>query len=104
MTEALATALQITLIGMSVVMGVIVLLWLLMALLVRLAADRPAPAAEPPEGAALRQRAAAAAVAVVLAGQTEAGAPGPWVPPTAAVSPWQAALRANQLKQRGRWR
>jgi len=49
--------------------------------------------------AALRQRAAAAAVPVLLTGSTPT--PGPLPPPTATVSPWQAAMRANRLRQRG---
>ena len=46
MGENLVTALEITVIGMALVFGAIILLWGVMALLVRLAQDHPdAPAA-----------------------------------------------------------
>jgi Na+-transporting methylmalonyl-CoA/oxaloacetate decarboxylase gamma subunit len=111
MPDSLSVALQITAIGMSLVFGAIVLLWGLMALLVRLAADQPTPAAAldgsstPHE---LKQRAAAAAVAAALAleaqKQTEGAAFQPRefpLPPTAIVSAWQAVRRAHLLNRRG---
>jgi hypothetical protein len=120
MSEPLILALQVTGLGMSLVFAAILLLWLLMAALVRLTAepasaepaagaelaaiapgDAPADAA-PGDGRARRRKAAALAVAVALA-QANGVRPAPAVsaPPTANVSPWQAAMRANQLKQRG---
>jgi Na+-transporting methylmalonyl-CoA/oxaloacetate decarboxylase gamma subunit len=123
MSEPLILALQVTGLGMSLVFAAILLLWLLMAGLVRLTAEpvpaepvAPDAAAElaaiapgdaPPDAAAgdvraRRRKAAALAVAVALA-QANGARPAPALPtpPTANVSPWQAAMRANQLKQRG---
>jgi hypothetical protein len=103
MPPNLQLVLQITLIGMGLVFGAILLFWGLMAVLVQAAADR-----EPPVAAdrALKQQAAALAVAVALAEAAQAAAepPAPNVPPlppTALVSAWQAVMRANQLGQRG---
>lgn len=96
---------------MSLVVGAIVLLWGLMALLVRLAADRPDRAAAPlgsERGRGLKQRAAAAAVAAALAVEAQKQAEGTTfrprefpIPPTAIVSPWQAVRRAHLLNRRG---
>jgi Na+-transporting methylmalonyl-CoA/oxaloacetate decarboxylase gamma subunit len=107
MADTLTTALLITLMGMGLVFGSILLFWALMSALVRVTADR-SPArgeARPEEPAiaerALKERAALAAVAVALAREAEAG-PQPFpLPPTALVSTWQAVLRAKQLGQRG---
>jgi hypothetical protein len=127
MPTNLLVALQLSLIGMALVFGAILALWLLMALLVRLTADpegpslpdpvlgsgtgagqarRPQAASAGGEAAAaeqdLKPQAAAAAVAFALAGQA-AAAPPPVasLPPTATVSAWQAVMRGRQLKQRG---
>lgn len=104
----LSYALQITLIGMSLVFGAILLLWVVMIVMVRLTADTQpvaeTPATEPnsDEVLILKQRAAAVAVAVALAqqqNQTELHTfP---LPPTALVSAWQAVMRSSQLRQRG---
>lgn len=110
-------ALWITVIGMSLVFAAILLLWGLMALLVRLTADRPAapggappaPAAEPlPVSAAedtgeeanrvLRRRAAAAGAAAALALRGGQPAPG-GVQPSSNLSAWQAVQRAGALRQ-----
>lgn len=104
MTTNMAYALQITLIGMSLVFGAIVLLWGLMAALVRLTTDTTPT--EPTTTAAttdakLKQRAAAVAVAIALAEadhSTEVHAfP---LPHTALVSAWQAVMRSNYLRER----
>lgn len=105
-------ALWITLIGMGLVFVAILLLWGLMALLVRLTQvkDSQLQAAEEPQAGLLaepgqpeetapdlerRRRAAAAAVAVALALE---GTVSPAQPsrPEGALSPWQAAHRAGQ--------
>jgi hypothetical protein len=118
MEANLGLALQITAIGMSLVFAAILLLWGVMALLVRLTAGRAAaePAAAAVEadvpslgveaGAAARRarlarRAAAVAVSIVLAQSASAPERAQPAPPPAAMSPWQAVMRANQLKQRG---
>ena len=107
MSENMVTALEITVIGMGLVFVSIVLLWGVMAALVRLTADRRPAEAPAPDVAAtardLKRRAAIAATAVALAMAHE----DEWtprlfpLPPTAHVSAWQAVRRANQLEQRG---
>jgi Na+-transporting methylmalonyl-CoA/oxaloacetate decarboxylase gamma subunit len=108
-------ALWITLIGMGLVFVAILLLWGLMALLVRVLAERPAPADEPaasaapgqsaiPEDALLlarKRRAAAAAVAAALAAAEARPRPRITARPTPAsgISLWQAAHRAGQLSR-----
>ena len=52
MSDNLLIALQITLIGMSLVFGVIILLWIVMALLVRLTAQRAKRRSRKPRTAA----------------------------------------------------
>ncbi len=98
------TALEITVIGMGLVFGAILLLWGVMAALVRVTAERAPATTEPDEKAMAREqrrRAAVAAVAVALA-QEEALEPRHFpLPPTALVSAWQAVRRADQLGQRG---
>jgi Na+-transporting methylmalonyl-CoA/oxaloacetate decarboxylase gamma subunit len=112
-------ALQISLIGMSLVFGAIVLLWAVMTGLVRATEEKPvaearaAPAS--PGGAdqapalsenaqVLKHRAALVAVAVALAQQRAAARVVPHafpLPSTAQVSTWQSVMRSQQLKQRG---
>lgn len=114
MAESIAVALQITLAGMGLVFAMICVLWLGMGLLVRLTEERQSDVAQPlvePEQAAaaardahdhaLRRKAAAVAVAAALASEAAAAAS---APSTAAVSPWQAVARSNQLRHRGRVR
>ncbi len=99
----LTASLLITLLGMSLVFAAILVLWGLMALLVRLAADSPAGGSAG-RRAELRSRAAALAVAAALADhelQTRTTPRAFPLPPTAMVSAWQAVRRANQLQQRG---
>ena len=77
MSEDLQSAVLISAIGISLVFGVILILWALMALVVRSAADRPAadrkvepePAAE--DADATRSRAAAVVAAVTAAVETQ---------------------------------
>jgi Na+-transporting methylmalonyl-CoA/oxaloacetate decarboxylase gamma subunit len=109
MSEQLAIAFQITLIGMGLVFGAILLLWLVMDALMRFTAERDepevaAPEAPPPfDPRARRQQAAAIAVAVALA-QGRAAEPQRSLSATTPVSAWQAVMRSRQLKQRGRVR
>jgi Na+-transporting methylmalonyl-CoA/oxaloacetate decarboxylase gamma subunit len=108
MTEQIGVALQITVVGMGLVFGAIVLLWLGMALLVKVTADPVAiypsggtPEATPvPDGHAVRSQAAAIAVAVALAEQ-KAGQHQNILPSTATISPWQSVMRGRQFRQRG---
>jgi Na+-transporting methylmalonyl-CoA/oxaloacetate decarboxylase gamma subunit len=103
--SAITLALQITLIGMGLVFGAILLLWLMMSLLTSVTAEkesapdsaRPAPVID----ADIKARAAAIAVALALAeGQTSTAHP-LTDPPTALVSAWQLGMRTKQLYQKG---
>lgn len=113
MPPDLGLALLVSLLGMSLVFAAIVLLWGVMALLVRLTAQAapivdPAVAGQEPglagageQRARLARRAAAAAVGVALAQQAPSwprAEPGVSAP---AMSAWQVAMRASQLRQRG---
>lgn len=101
MIDNLTTALEITVVGMSLVFGTIILLWLVMLALMRLTADRP----EPQTGAderEIKRRAAVAAVAAALAREQHEDQPHPFpLPPTAIVTAWQAVQRGNLLSQKG---
>lgn len=105
MSENLLIALQITLIGMSLVFGVIVVLWLMMSLLVRLTTQREKPlkeAAAPSlaDPSNLKRRAAIAAVSVALAHELTPQLHEFPEPPTSMVSAWQAIQRSRYLTQR----
>jgi Na+-transporting methylmalonyl-CoA/oxaloacetate decarboxylase gamma subunit len=109
MLENLILVLQITLVGMGLVFGAILLLWGVMALLVRLAPERTIRQEEPslssqedlPEKTALQAQTAAIAVSIALA-QTSASEPQEFpLPPTALVSPWQGVMRTKMLNKRG---
>ena len=118
MGETFDYALQITAIGMTLVFGAIILLWGLIALIVRFAPEAVEPvsaesAASDAASAdvdadsdsdARRRQAAAAAVAVALARQAATHARIPAQHPRRIlnpISPWQAAQRATQLNQKG---
>ncbi len=110
MESALIDALQITIIGMGLVFAAILLLWGMMAILVRLAADTSQTVSgskndhqviEDQMELARKRRAALAAVAIAYA-QLQAGAelhefP---LPPTPIVSAWQAILRTRMIDKR----
>jgi Na+-transporting methylmalonyl-CoA/oxaloacetate decarboxylase gamma subunit len=114
MGDNLLTSLWLTGAGMGLVFGAIVVFWLLMSAVVRLAADRPARSggkmAESPEALGeesdedLRQGAAAAAVAVAVALRSRRGLE--WRPAKtgAALSPWQAVWRSRTTGTRGKGR
>lgn len=113
----LTNALWITLIGMSLVFAAILLLWGLMALLVRVTAERDADeevveeTAIPglgsdaiPDAALLlerKRRAAAAAVSMALVQESSRKArQAKAEPPAGTISAWQAVNRARQISQR----
>jgi hypothetical protein len=113
MIENLQIAAQISLLGMSLVFAAILLLWGVLALLVRLTAERQieeeVALAEPasttasptPFARTALARAAAAAVAVALALQSQETTPeAPANSPSSAVSAWQAVMRATHLNAR----
>lgn len=110
----LGLALQITVIGMGIVFAAIVLLWGIIALLVRATTDAPstepeetpAAAVSLPADSQLRRRAAAVAVAVAMAQEGQPKTDFSPLPPHP-ISPWQAMLRGRQIEQlerRGRTR
>jgi Na+-transporting methylmalonyl-CoA/oxaloacetate decarboxylase gamma subunit len=99
MSQPFILSLQITLIGMSLVFGAILLLWLLMALLTHL--TPPYPETDEPSEAEMKQRAASAAVAIALAAEADATPHEFPLPPTALVSAWQAVMRSKMLIKRG---
>jgi len=103
MANQIYLALQITAIGMGLVFGAILLLWLIMAILVRLLEDRPKVKTTEIEAQrkAARQRAAAVAVAVALAQEADLEPHEFPLPPTAIVSAWQAVRRSMNLNKRG---
>jgi Na+-transporting methylmalonyl-CoA/oxaloacetate decarboxylase gamma subunit len=107
MSENVIIALQITMIGMGLVFAAILVLWGLMAILVRIAREAP-PESDTPETTRnadqveRRRRAAALAVAIALAQQTDITEPHEFpLPPTAIVSAWQAVMRTRMLNKRG---
>ena len=99
----LTIALQITLIGMTLIFAVIVVLWIAMALLVRFTADRAVEietAAPEPDRLSAKRRAAIAAVAIALARErTPLSEPSE---PPAGPSVWQVTHRSRHLAQRQR--
>ena len=106
MSENLLIALQITLIGMSLVFGVIIVLWISMSLLVRITTEREKPIEEaaapgPADQSELKRRAAIAAVSVALAHELTPQLHEFPEPPTSIVSAWQAVQRSYLLSQRG---
>ncbi len=107
----LTLSLQITLAGMGLVFGAILILWGLMYLLtvlIREPEEKPAVISVPetplpalPEGNDLMTRAAAAAVALALAEQGASSAHPLSVPPPTLVSAWQLGMRTRQMTQKG---
>jgi Na+-transporting methylmalonyl-CoA/oxaloacetate decarboxylase gamma subunit len=120
MAANLNNSLLITVLGMGLVFGVILLLWAMIALVVRSSAAlelrlKTGPADQAAEAEKARKRlAAAAAVALAFAEVAQARAKAQQspteyhqeqhrfpLPPTAVVSPWQAVMRAKILSKRG---
>jgi hypothetical protein len=109
MTVNSLIALQITAIGMSLVFASIILLWIMMAILVRLTAEKEVIVTEVKEDNKQiemdkKKKAAIAAVVVALAREAETELHEFPLPPTAIVSAWQAVNRSDILKKRGRVR
>jgi Na+-transporting methylmalonyl-CoA/oxaloacetate decarboxylase gamma subunit len=117
MMTNLTTSLLLTVVGMGLVFGAILLFWLFMSVLVRLVAGVPDGEKGAREAAAMdaaamrraaahevemRRRAAMVAALAALAMAEEEAAPGRFpLPPTALVSTWQAVMRSRQLAERG---
>jgi Na+-transporting methylmalonyl-CoA/oxaloacetate decarboxylase gamma subunit len=109
MTENLLLALWITVIGMGLVFTAIVLLWGVMALLVKYTSNN-AKHGQPQHEISSevneeRSLATAAAIAVAIAFQEDTTHPHEFpLPPTANVSPWQSVMRSKMLNKRGQAR
>lgn len=114
--ENLSTALLITVVGMGLVFGAIVLFWVFMSVLVRVASDEGRREEAETEAARtealsaarlaaseadLRRRAAVAAVSAALAEQEAASVKPFPLPEMPFVSSWQAVMRARRLGERG---
>ena len=109
MSDVLVQSLQITALGMGLVFGAIIVLWLMMIFLTAVSADRkertstlpgPAPAMETD----FKAQVAAIAVAIALADQEACEAHALPTPPTAIVSAWQLGMRTRLLAQKGNFR
>lgn len=105
--DNLLNALLITVMGMGITFGAIVVLWGMMAALTAIPdktedAAPPQPSAAPEDDS--KARAAAAAVALALAEQELSAARPLPPPPTAIVSAWQLGTRSRQMYEKGRRR
>lgn len=111
MTTDLQLSLQITALGMGLVFGAILLLWLMMVLLTALTAEKGSTeeTGSAPDSAGHGStsqvdpnlQVSLLAVAMALAEQeTSAAHPLP-TPPTAIVSAWQLGMRTRQMSEKG---
>jgi Na+-transporting methylmalonyl-CoA/oxaloacetate decarboxylase gamma subunit len=104
----LILSLQITALGMGLVFGAILLLWLMMVLLTRFTVeketDSPTAAAAPSPELDFKAQAAAVAVAFALGAQELSSAHPLPEPPTAIVSAWQLGMRTRQMSEKGNFR
>ncbi len=101
--DALVTVLAITGVGMTLVFGAIIVLWLVMRALVGITAElAEVEMRSDADERERKRRAAVAAVAVALAREAQASEPHEFpLPPTAIVSAWQAVQRGQLLSQKG---
>jgi len=98
-------SLQITAIGMGLVFGAIIVLWLMMILLTALTANKEIEAVSP-KADSIQQteflaKAAAVGVAMAIAEQQLSTAHPLNDPPTAIISAWQLGMRTRQMAQKG---
>ena len=98
-------ALQITAIGMGLVFGAILVLWLMMILLTAITADRKS-ASDLIKAGSVREletlaQAAALGVAMAIAEQQLSSAHPLKDPPTAIVSAWQLGMRTRRMSEKG---
>ena len=114
MNANLINALLVTAIGMGLVFASILLLWGMMAALVRIAGMQSKESAansiaagettNVPGSSVIdrKKRAAAIAVSIALAQQSDQNEPHDFpLPPTPLVSAWQAVMRTKMLSKRG---
>ena len=114
MTTDLILSLQITALGMGLVFGAILLLWLMMVILTLLTAEKESPeeevlasdslASDSVSETGYKLQAAAVAVAIALAEQELSSAHPLPDPPTAIVSAWQLGMRTRQSSEKGNFR
>lgn len=107
-------SLQITALGMGLVFGAILLLWLMMVLLTALTAEKESTedtgnASDSAEVDSTSQadsklQVALLAVAMALAEQEDSFAHPLPTPPTAIVSAWQLGMRTSQRSEKGNFR
>ncbi|MCL4268659.1 MAG: OadG family protein [Anaerolineales bacterium] len=107
----LTLSLQITALGMGLVFGAILLLWLMMIVLTALTTEKESPAEEQPASASAevvstpqadsKLQVALMAVALALAEQETTSARPLTEPPTAIVSAWQLGMRTRQMSEKG---
>ena len=101
----ISIALQITGVGMGLVFGAIIVLWLMMILLTALTAETESasdsPEADSVSSNELFAQAAALGVAMAIAEQQLSSAHPLADPPTAIVSAWQLGMRTRQMTQKG---
>jgi len=101
----ISLALQITAIGMGLVFGAIIVLWLMMILLTALTADKKSASdsseADSVSSNELFAQAAAIGVAMAMAEQRLSSAHPLPEPPTAIVSAWQLGMRTRQMTEKG---
>lgn len=108
----LTLSLQITALGMGLVFGAILLLWLTMVILTALTSDKDLTEKSGSDSAELestpqadsRRKAALLAVALALESQKNTPAHLQEEPPTAIVSAWQLGMRTRQMSDKGNFR
>ena len=103
--NTMTIALWITGVGMGLVFGAIIVLWLMMILLTALTAEKES-ASDSSEAASVSShpilaQAAAIGVAMAMAEQRLSSAHPLPEPPTAIVSAWQLGMRTRQMTQKG---
>ena len=101
-------SLQITALGMGLVFGAILLLWLMMVVLTALTADKE-PASDSAEvdsapEADSKLQVALLAAAMAIAEQEVSSARPLEQPPTTIVSAWQLGMRTSQMSEKGNFR
>ena len=100
----LLISLQITAIGMGLVFGAILVLWLMMILLTAVTADKGdsySPGTDSLKQTDILAQAAAVGVAIAIAEQQLSSAHPLKDPPTAIVSAWQLGMRTRQMTEKG---
>lgn len=96
-------SLQITAIGMGLVFGAIIVLWLTMILLTVVTTDKTTETliVDPVQETKFLAQAAAIGVAIAIAEQQLSSAHPLNDPPTAIISAWQLGMRTRQMTQKG---